>query len=213
MVSRNFDSCISIPAPNEPNFEGLFVDILGANGFKVRIGTFYRPPINENSCNSLINYLKVGLQCSFNTIVVGDFNFPEINFDDTKAPIARGQHQFLDFCILENLSQLVFDPTRGENILDLVLTMNPSSISSVSVNEPFLGSDHNKILVNLFQGIAKHENFFNSPNFWKADFPSIKAYLGTLDWNIIFANCGDINQYWNTFLDILKYTITEWVPQ
>ena len=44
---------------------------------------------------------------------------------------------------------MVLSPTRGENILDLVFTNDPSLISSVNTDDEFLNSDHKIVIVTM----------------------------------------------------------------
>ena len=55
----------------------------------------------------------------------------------------------LDLCQANLLCQLVTEPTRDNNILDLVLTNDPQLVSSLNVLEQFSTSDHNAILFKI----------------------------------------------------------------
>jgi len=50
-----------------------------------------------------------------------------------------------DLLLDRSLIQLVKQPTRGENILDLLLTNSPDMISQVDVASGIPGSDHDAI--------------------------------------------------------------------
>ncbi len=49
------------------------------------------------------------------------------------------------------LTQHVCDATRGENILDLMLSSEPNMVGQVRVNEPF--SDHNMVICDIIVSI------------------------------------------------------------
>ena len=49
---------------------------------------------------------------------------------------------FLDIVLDCYLVQVVDKPTRGDNILDLMLTSNESLVDNVNINAPFVSSDH-----------------------------------------------------------------------
>ena len=79
-------------------------------------------------------------------IVCGDFNTPDVDWLTTspkvKSPVADTLCKF----VCDNFfSQLVSHPTRGDNILDLLLTTNPDQISSVRVTDSLPGCDHDAI--------------------------------------------------------------------
>ena len=53
----------------------------------------------------------------------------------------------MDILLDHFMSQQVLEPTRGKNILDLVITTNEGLIRNLQVGEPFTEpfSDHNSI--------------------------------------------------------------------
>ena len=73
------------------------------------------------------------------TWVLGDFNFPKFCWADnipTISPDCKYTHQYEEFIDLLNefsLTQLVTQPTRYENILDLFLIDNPTPVKSVVI--------------------------------------------------------------------------------
>ena len=79
------------------------------------------------------------------------------------------------------LHQHVNEATRGENILDLILSTNEEQVRNVVVTERFGTSDHNKI---CFEILVKEET-----KQWKekyrdyrsADFNQIRKELGRVD--------------------------------
>ena len=60
-----------------------------------------------------------------NVLILGDFNMPNINWIEGSGFSA----DFCDFLGDKNLFQLVTEPTRAHNILDLVITNMEDSIS------------------------------------------------------------------------------------
>ena len=53
-------------------------------------------------------------------VIVGDFNFPYIDWNnETLFKFNVFNEQLLNFCLLNSLSQVVAEPTRGNKILDL----------------------------------------------------------------------------------------------
>ena len=63
-------------------------------------------------------YSKVSYHC----IITGDFNCPDVNWTEFKAPNDGVQDALLECTIANGFSQLVLEPTRGKNILDIVLS-------------------------------------------------------------------------------------------
>jgi len=77
------------------------------------------------------------------TIVVGDFNCPDINWVDFCTPSNHFGVQLYNFAVTNGFIQAVNKPTRGNNLVDLVLINQPFSLSALSVEPPFSSSDHN----------------------------------------------------------------------
>ena len=79
----------------------------------------------------------------------GDFNFGELGYFRTYIP----QQIVIQFCnILHDFSlcQLVQDPTRGGDVLDLVLTNNLFSVSNLHVCDNLPGTDHDAVQFTFF---------------------------------------------------------------
>jgi hypothetical protein len=67
---------------------------------------------------------------------------------------------FLDFVCDVGLEQMVTLSTRGENILDLVLTSHPLLLSKLDISEPFgtsTCSDHNVVEFTVDVGVEQHQ--------------------------------------------------------
>ena len=58
-------------------------------------------------------------------------------------------HLFIHFYNQYGLHQLVNSPSRGSNILDVVLTNGHNIVQNVVVNEPLVNCDHKYIIVSL----------------------------------------------------------------
>ena len=57
-----------------------------------------------------------------------------------------GENQQFLFLIQDScLTQHVLEPTRRENVLDIVLSSQKELVDNVKIHEPFGNSDHNQI--------------------------------------------------------------------
>ena len=75
---------------------------------------------------------------------MGDINHGHIQWKSLEST-EGGDQQFL-FLILESfLTQHVLEPTRGENVLDVVLSSQKELVDNVKIYEPLGNSDHNQI--------------------------------------------------------------------
>ena len=68
-----------------------------------------------------------------NCILLGDFNFRNIDWP-TLSSTRNIDNKFLDTIKDNLLNQVVTEPTRGENILDLALVGNPDSVLDTCLN-------------------------------------------------------------------------------
>ena len=76
----------------------------------------------------------------------GDFNLPLVNWAFSEPTSSdKLSVQFCDVLHDFSLCQLVQDPTRGVNVLDLVLTNNTSSVSNLNVCDNLPGTDHDAV--------------------------------------------------------------------
>ena len=171
------------------------------NSESTLIGVCYRAPdsqiINDNALYQLID--KVSKD---NVVVImGDFNFPQFNWN--RIETIDESHPFIE-CINNNfLAQLVEEPTRGNNYLDLILSSDSSLVENVLVGEPFETSDHQLVRFNL---IAKKVEIKNKKhyNYFKANYDEIREHARAKGWELNLCN-ETVDEIW----DKLKLGIVE----
>ena len=114
---------------SQPNIKMLWSELAFKN-YKVLIGVCYRPP---NGIANDIELFIIGLENVFNLIVghskiivvfLGDFIDRCKSWIDDHSTSELG-HKLVNLPDHFNLSQLVYKPTRNENILDLIITDSP----------------------------------------------------------------------------------------
>ena len=109
------------------------------------------------------------------------------------------------------LTQLVKEPTRESNILDLVLTTSPDSITDLSIGEPFY--DHNSINFSLSGKPYVHrksQRLFYC--YGKADWDHLRSLLSYIPWDCVFFD-DNINQNWACWKDLLFTALDECIPR
>ena len=126
--------------------DSLWCDI-SCKGFKLDILLgivgLYRSDNNTKEMNDCPNQVlrKVG-EVRKETMVTGDFNYREINWETVQAGSRKFSADFLDV-VMDNLwSQHVTKPTRLDSLLDLVMTSNPNMVDEVEVMAHLGHSDH-----------------------------------------------------------------------
>ena len=135
----------------------------------------YRPPdTKKEDFRVILRTLKIILDKMgehSNTIIVsGDFNFRFIEWRKEQSGACSYRYkqaankdekeQFLELLALCNehcLTQIIDEPTRGENTLDLFFTNETSLVTNVEVNKS-TKSDHKKIELSTRYSITKEKN-------------------------------------------------------
>ena len=77
-------------------------------------------------------------------IIMGDFNHGYIQWTSLQST-GREDQEFLNLVQDSFLSQQVLEATRGENMLDIVLSSQKEFVDNVKICEPLGCSDHNQI--------------------------------------------------------------------
>ena len=137
------------------NCENPWVQLNLAGAKSVLIGAYYKPHKADRESIASFEELKKSLtlvnQTNPAVWLLGDFNLPEIDCENLIPSPECGHPTFyrdclevLDDCLLE---QMVTSPTRGQNILDLFLTTNPTLLDNASIT-PGL-SDHDIVLIQV----------------------------------------------------------------
>jgi len=116
----------------------------------------------------MANYIDVISLSKHPIVMLGDLNLPKIDWLYLAAQ-NDGIHNLLLYQFVSNgFTQLVTDPTRADNILDIILTNESTIISKVSVCEPLSNSDHSQVqfCVNV---ISEYSVVDNTPLVKKQD--------------------------------------------
>jgi hypothetical protein len=109
----------------------------------------YRPP-DCHQVDKLISYMQDLINAKHPCIIAGDLNCPDVNWCSLLAPRDRVQDKILEFTVTNGLNQLVTEPTRGNNTLDVVISNKPLMICHPEVVSPFSSSDHCQVEFAVF---------------------------------------------------------------
>ena len=153
-------------------------------------------------------------------IVLGDFNFPGINWK-TRCGTRPSEVHFLDFCAETDMSQHVLENTcqngTKESLLDLVLanTLARDIIESVKVTEPLSSTcDHKMLNIHLtyvFDTFPTNTVKYQ-PNIRKGNYSQMINELSVTDWGSIHSTSSSLQEHYDTFIDILKDSIKKNTP-
>ncbi|CAG2201695.1 unnamed protein product [Mytilus edulis] len=112
------------------------------------IGSFYMPHRNMKCLDELEKSLQMIANSNTNIMLTGDFNCPDINWESMSVPNNSSdkeiQTKLMEITSSYQLTQIHEQPTREDNLLDIVLTTNPSLVKT-SKNTPGI-SDHEMIV-------------------------------------------------------------------
>jgi hypothetical protein len=201
--------------------DNIWIELSVPNRRNLIIGCIYRSPNScENNNKALLKLLEEvsNMRCK-DTIIVGDFNYKEINWVN-KSVQGRVDHPAATFFDTVNdlfLTQMITEPTRyrvgeTENVLDLVLTNSEDLIDEIRLRPP-LGErgDHCVIsfCVDLNIDVIRYgENF----NFYKGNYDIMREEIGKVDWESELANKSP-NEAWVKFFTTISHLINKFVPK
>ena len=150
---------------------------------KVLIATVYRPP--SANCD-VISYLdsttlsKLSAFSAQSVILIGDFNVHHKEWLGSHTTDTAGRLT-LEMCNTLGLTQHVKEPTRDDQILDLVMTDLDANCKTF----PRLGtSDHNPVLLRLNVPLDRDKPY--QCKVWqydRADFWEMRGFLTSADWS------------------------------
>ena len=173
-------NCVQRDDIFEPNFPETIWCNISCNGGNTLVGVCYRAP-NSLQINDEAFYLLINKVSTEEVVIMGDFNFPALDWGRPES--IDDSHPFIE-CLSNNfLTQLVEEPTRAKNFLDLVLCSDPSLVENISVGEPFETSDHQLVTFSLTtkEFSRKHTKHFY--NYFKADYDEIRQYARSKNWD------------------------------
>jgi len=197
---------------NSVAFDDNYCEVVtcSIDSIKTVIACLYRPPDASdrsffNALTSIEKFCEDHSDDSYDLMITGDFNFPQISWEDNRMTTGgnRSQKRLLTFMEDHLLSQYVNIATRKdqnsntENILDLFLTNSAQLIHSIS-SEPTRLSDHEIISIGLTynptcpkksSSPSWQRHSFRRLNLNKSDYPAIIAKLDEIDWNGLSNHC------------------------
>ena len=201
--------------------EVLSIEITLQNNTKFCVSTIYRVgTLGTRNQSALKDYYSTILKTKkFSKIfVIGDLNLPNISATEWKSGRCRLplDQAFLEMFNDLGLVQCIEEPThRHGNILDVLLTNAPQSLSNVHVGDEdsVCASDHFPITFNIKANVrrkqsAKREIY----NFKKADWTKLNLEFSTLPWHSLLAN-ADAEICWQNFKSIFESTCDKHIPK
>ena len=140
-------------------------------------------------------------------MLFGGLNYPSINWlAPNNTPLDDINDAIQAFVDESFLSQLVNVPTRGNNVLDLVLFSKPKCLASLDALPPLANCDH-CIIITRPQVILKSrmiENHTTRRERKKLNVNLACILLRATNWKNVFINCNYIGDFVNCFISIFN---------
>ena len=180
------------------------------------VAVCYRPPDDDSALVRLTEALE-RLPASSKLLLVGDINLPEVQWHQRTGQVHPAINRrsgracrFLDSCELLGLRQWVHEPTRGQNLLDLVLTRDLTC--RASVRDGWLSSDHREVVATVDvpgwrPPVVTRSVVFN---FRRADFAGLRRSLSLLPWTLL--DSMEVNEAVDTFYSMLEAAVVDQIP-
>ena len=201
VTSKSFGTC-----------ECILVDVLMNDSVYLRIGCVYRPPnASLEDSLSLFVFLKSQLEDIKHYSIYGDFNLSDIDWVNLEARCQTSK-EFLKICTEIGAVQCVDFATRNDNMLDLLLCSDQNMIRDILCTEPFCASDHCSISYSIQKLTKQKKSKPVKPCFKKADYQLINAYLATVNWDQVYSQCVEPEEYFAAFKNVIDYTVVNFVP-
>ena len=205
--------------------EIVAVDLLNCPT-KVRLIVCYRPPgyANDPLCKSYISDLCACIEClmprNSTVVICGDFNFPSIDWKNIDSGLCSNDTCvgiFLNFYYKHALNQYILQPTRStlssSSTLDLIMCNDINFVFDPVVSAPFSSSDHSTVGFKIISSIGSLINDeIATFDFSQADWSGLCSFLHTIDFDKVFNDCDHASNITNAFYDIIRLSISNFVP-
>ncbi|KAJ8020472.1 RNA-directed DNA polymerase from mobile element jockey [Holothuria leucospilota] len=183
----------------------------------VYIGAFYRPQSTDRDYLLHLDLSLSKIPKNAAVWLLGDFNLPSVDWD-TMSFKTGGSYPAISNLMIDiandfNLHQIVKEPTRESNILDLCFTNSPARVDSVHVDSGI--SDHDVVIVNaLFK-----PKVFRPPKrkvflYHKANFSNIDDDMEELNSKLTpkLISSSSMDELYELFMTTLFNSIDKNIP-
>lgn len=204
--------------------------IIHIRQLNVVICATYRPPDAPNhvgkfeDCLTKIEEVLDTLEQHISVLLMGDFNLPNVRWPEGLSlpgmtRYEQGQvNSLLNLANTLYMEQVVLQPTRAGNILDLCFTNNMDLIHNVKVT-PTLLLDHNMVELTMYgpkeamdmQPTRNSQNL-SSLNFNKANWKQIEKEILKQNWPKCLSS-PDIDMKLKQFMSVMQAICYKCVPE
>ena len=206
---------IAEPLPSlNSNCEICWVRIRLQSNQYIIVGVFYTPKAATESFDELRKSLETLREKFPGTPIFlgGDFNLPGIDWESNShiqnQPKKQQSELLVEIAADFHLEQVNLEPTRQQNILELLFTSSPETVLSCSTGPGI--SDHNHLVIARVNLKPKHQR--KKPRtiflFKKADWPKIKDHLNDAKKTFMdMSSTESTENLWCFLRDTIHYTM------
>jgi ribonuclease P/MRP protein subunit RPP40 len=189
--------------PRHSDAELLIIDLLREN---VRFLLGYLPnKYNRAEVCNICDGIRAHFSANSTNIIVGDFNMSFIDWKSHSATHPNG-FLFLDAVSELGFTQLVEVPTRGQNILDLILADDDRVPYGITVIGNLGLSDHHMVAFKINNLRVRDEDKQSLRN-QEVDFVALRVHLNAVDWAAALLASTTIEEMGTKFYGILYEAI------
>ena len=105
----------------------------------------------------------------------------------------------------------MLEATRGENVLDIVLSSQKEFVDNVKICEPLGCSDHNQIHFIIKVKGERNRKIRYRKKFHKGRYKDMREYLAKIDWNNTLKN-KTATECWNILKSEIDCVVDKFVP-
>nr|XP_053644522.1 uncharacterized protein LOC128697033 isoform X1 [Cherax quadricarinatus] len=171
---------------------------------KLILGVIYRPPNLDRDQGRLLWEEIVKATRHDNVVILGDFNFSHIDWNFLTGNLES--YDFLEVVQDCFLKQFVTEPTRGNNLLDLVMANNESLVNNLEISEELGASDHKSITFSIEWKYDSSDNSVTVPDFCLADYDGLREHLSSVDWG------NEVSYQYDSFLNTMHAAQRTFIP-
>ncbi len=142
---KNKYPAVKITKDDSEKYDIVYVELETSKHNKITIGTAYRPPKQQTADDAALYEEIHTITQNKQSVIIGDFNCSNIDWATMHGD--REGNRLLEMLEDTFLTQIVTQPRRENNFLDLVLVSDTDLTHECQVGEKLEGCDHHFIRV------------------------------------------------------------------